>query len=560
MEEDQLKDVLLELYTLEPSLKEHEAVLIKLLAEIRAAKPDTRYDREFALALKKRLLDASSNYEDKTQSNQKIFNINFMNKRIFIAAGSLALASLVFLAFINYYRPGSVTETPWNLGNNAKVSQEKTISELPAGAFGSLASLGGANSANEMAAGQVMGLGGGAASPAPTMVSVSPEMGDASVSSEAKAVETIAADMRIMPPFYGFKYVYKGEELELSEESASVYRRLKGQGTLAQDLARTLGSFGFSELSLSTFSDLKLSNFSVMEDKEQGLMITFDFNEDTVNIYENWQKWGFTEREACAGDQACWDRFRLKLEDVPSDETLVSWSNSFLAKHKVSLENYGEPQVDNSWRGWYESSEDKANFYIPEYASVIYPLLINGEEVRDQSGGYAGLRININLLKKAVSGLSGLMPYRYETSNYALETSNEKIVSVAENGGWNRNYYIMEGEDNREEIELGTPTKAYVQLWQYNNGKNDELLVPSLIFPIIKRPENMIYYYGQSYVVVPLVKEMIDELSKQPEWLPKGGPIEPFPMPAIDAGMEGEVETTVELEIAPVSEPMLRKQ
>lgn len=556
MQENELKNILAELYALDESLRAHEAGLIKLISQMEDIRPDTKFDQEFAARLKSQIMAEAQVGNKKVLKLDKIFNFNFMNKKIYLAAGSLAVASLLFLAFINF--SGMNNRSSGNLSLN-KVSQGEGITKVAAGAFGSLASVAAqSGGGQERSAVAPQGMGAADASATANFSVVSAESAEVDV---AMVDQAVAVGMggggiakMVMPPFYGFKYVYAGDPLELTDESASVYRRLKGRGEIATSMARTLGSFGLSDLSLDTFQNLKMANFSVTEDKEMGLIISFDLQEDLVNIYENWNRWGYAEREACGGDQACWDRFRLKINDVPADNTVIALSDRFLNDHKVNRAHYGEPQVDNTWRTWYETAEDKANYYIPEYANIVYPLIVDGEEVRDQSGGYYGLRVTVNLLKNAVSSMYGLFPYNFEASDYALETDTSVIVKTAENGGFSRNYYMSESEANLQTIELGTPTRAYVQTWKYDNGKNDELLVPALIFPVINRPVDMLYYYGQNYVVVPLVKEMIAELSKQPEFMPMLREDVVQPMPAVEAGEAGTIE------IMPAVEPMLLKQ
>lgn len=560
MNDDDIKKILAELYALDDSLRAHEADVIKLISKMEEIRPDTKFDEEFAARLKSQIMAEAQLGAEQSLGFDKIFNFNFMNKKIYLAAGSLAVVSLLFLAFINF--SGMNDRVGGNLNLN-KASRGEGIVKVAAGAFGSLAGVAGQDgSVQERSAIAPLGMGAADASATANFSVVSGESAEADVVTMDQTVAVgvggggsvggVASSKMIMPPFYGFKYVYAGDPIELTEENASVYRRLKGRGEIASSMAKTLSSFGLSDLSLDTFQNLKMANFSVTEDKDMGLIISFDLQEDLVNIYENWNRWGYAEREACGGDQACWDGFRLKINDVPADSEVIAMSDRFLNDHQVNRAHYGEAQVDNSWRTWYEAAEDKTNYYIPEYANIVYPLIVDGEEVRDQSGGYYGLRVTVNLLKNAVSSMYGLFPYNFEASDYALETSAEVIVKTAENGGFSRNYYMS--EENLQTIELGTPTRAYVQTWKYDNGKNDELLVPALIFPIINRPADMVYYYGQNYIVVPLVKEMIAELGKQPEFMPLIMEDISQPMPAVEA-REGET-----IEIMPVVEPILLKQ
>jgi hypothetical protein len=506
MEKNKLEYILNELYQFYPELQEHENKLKVLVVEMLENKPDTKFDESFALKLKQRILSENVKIENKNNN----FSINIMNKKILIVAGSLIAASFLFLVVINIYGPEKEDDSAWSLSSLINVKKEEAINHLPAGSFGSLvnisASLG--DSSEESA---FLGL-----KDSQVMVPTSSSIENDAIrtnyaSSEGMAVGAGSTDMMIFP-FYGFQYVYSGDEFTLDGASTVVYRRLKNQDDLAKDLAKTISSFDLSGLSLKPFNNLMVNSLSFSENKDQGLIINFDLKEGSVYIFENWQTWNFPEREDCGEDQACWDSFRLKIEDVPSDNNLIALTDKFLSDHKINLVHYGDPLVDNTWRNNYEIMENKDDFYIPEYISVIYPLLIEGAPVRNQSGDYIGLRLTVNLLYNKVSGLSGLSPYRYESSNYNLETSSEKIIAIAESGGWNYNYYSQNEESDLPIVELGTPKQAHVQLWKYDNNSNQELLVPSLIFPITKKPEQG--YYGGNYVVVPLVKELIEELDR----------------------------------------------
>lgn len=456
------------------------------------------------------------------KSNKKIFNFNFMNKKIFIAAGSFAVVGLVVLAFFVYYQKGylptkniSGEKTAVGILIDSSLTKEGFIA-LPDSAFGSLAGLNtGTGASNTTGAGEL------ASAKVSTTNAIAPTLAvsDTSVSSNTASSpilvsgEGIVSGKMIIAPYYNFKYVYKGDALNLKEETAPVYRRLKGDRTVAKELAASFSGLDSLGFGLNNLDNLKVTNISLVEDKDLGLMINFDFNEDNIYISENWTKWTFPERDACGNDQSCWNRYRMKTENIPADSALINITDKFLSDHKIDRAHYGEPQVDNSWRDSYNKSEDKANYYIPEFATIIYPLMIDGQAVKNQSGTYVGLQVTVNLFKNAVSSLGGLTPYRYETSNYSLETSADTIIKTAENGGWNRNYYTQ--SENVQTIELGTPERAYVQVYKYENNTNEELLVPALIFPVINLPENSVYY-GNKSIVVPLVTDLLKEIDNPP--------------------------------------------
>ena len=51
-----IQQILSELYGIDPSLHVHEEKIIKIINEYREAKPDTKFDAEFASRLKKEIL------------------------------------------------------------------------------------------------------------------------------------------------------------------------------------------------------------------------------------------------------------------------------------------------------------------------------------------------------------------------------------------------------------------------------------------------------------------------------------------------------------------------
>ncbi len=497
MTDNDLNKILNDLYALEPELRQHTEALKKLIIQMSDFRPDTKFDPAFAARLKDKIL---SQQVEPSVSFTNLINYNFMNKKIYLTTGALAVVAIAIIAVVSISGPKLILPGT----NNISLG----ISELSDKAFGSLTTN---NVASKEAAPVAMGLGGA------TMSGVMAERSVGAGGDAMAAVSSVSLDAKMIAPYFAYRYEYKGESLSLEDASGAVFRRLKNDGQSGRALASLLTGFSFPNLNLDAFTNLRATNLSLMEDKDLGLMVNFDFNEDTVYISENWEKWRIMERENCGNDQACYDRWRLKISDVPADDELIAMANQLLTDKQIDRENYGAPVVDNSWRIMYDQTADKNNAYVPEYATVVYPLIINDEAVRDQSGSYAGLRVTINLLKKAASGVSGLSPYRYESSSYDLETASDIVISAAEKGGWNRMWY---GETaNVSTLELGTPEKTYVQWWRYANGRNDELVVPALIFPILNIPtEN---YYGPRQIIVPLVKEMLVEINQNDQIMPR---------------------------------------
>ena len=507
MQKTELNLILQELYSWNPDLKKREIELINLINKMVEAKPDTKFDKSFAESLKNDLLTNSLflNTGRGLKKKYLLFNIpaggginKIMNKRIYAIVGSSAIVFVVAVFMIMNNIP---TKKINGLSLLNTYSSDQLVKSAP-GAFGGLTSLNSASTSPVLAKGQVSVVDGA------ELIASAPNVGKAESALVTPNVATrsmLAGPARMIAPAYSYKFEYKGEPLDLKEGTGIVYRRIKGDGNLSSNIDSLIGSNTFGPINLTTFSNLKTSNISLSEDKKLGLNINIDFNEENIYISENWQKWQ-SARDNCGENQACYDSYRIKISDIPEDSNLIAMSDSFLSAHRINLDHYGKPVVDNNWRSGYEIAADKTNFYIPEYSNLVYPLIVDGQSVYDQSGNIDGLRVTVNLLQKAVSSVSNLMPYRYETSEYPLETSSDKILGLALKGG--NNYYYNNGQPEVV-IELGTPFKSLTRYYRSKNNVNEELLIPALIFPIKNAPAD---YYGSKFITIPLVKEMADEM------------------------------------------------
>jgi hypothetical protein len=162
--------------------------------------------------------------------------------------------------------------------------------------------------------------------------------------------------------------------------------------------------------------------------------------------------------------------------------------------------------------------------YIPDYVSLIYPLVLDGKSVYEQGGTLAGLHVGINLRQKKVSDMYELVLGGYEASEYELETDFDKILKIALEGGfgpWGRRYIDPamiappNGGIRAEELNVGTPEFAVVKNYSYKDNTNQLLYVPALIFPIEYPSGTPVYSYMQN-IVVPLVKEILDAPTTEP--------------------------------------------
>lgn len=496
MQKDELNLILEDLYSWNPKLKNKESEIIKLIELMANAKPDTKFDENFAEALKKDLLSHRIllDSDDGLKENNFLFNLKNMNKKIYLVTGAMAVGVIAILAVV-------LNNVPNNQLSFVDNNQDQFVKAGPK-AFGSLAMLssgvaGGANQSQELSAVSSRTTASTGAV-APTLAT---GMGGGG--------SDMAMSSKMIAPMMSFTYVYKGDPIELTENTGTVYRRLKGDGNLSNNLDSLINTKSFGPLNLGSFSNLQTSYLSLQEEKRLGMSINIDFREENIYIGQNWTQWR-SDRDNCGSDQACWDSYRVKINDIPEDSVVLSKATNFLNEKGINLSHYGEAKIDNNWRINYEASTDKTNYYIPEEVSAVYPLVVDGQTVYDQSGNLDGLRVSYNLIQKAVSGVSNLTSYRYETSDYELETDSTKVVSLAEKGGYGSGIYYYSETQDKVTLELGTPTKSLIRFNRYANNVNEELLIPALIFPVTNAPEN---YYGSRFITVPLAKQMITELT-----------------------------------------------
>lgn len=457
-----IKQILEDLYAVDSSLKKYETELIDIIDKLIASKPQVKFDENFKSQLRAELLE-KFNKLDKKQPK-----FNFMNK-LYYALGALVVLVLLVIT------PGLMDKK-----TNAPVQIRfaPQIQKLSQRAFGSLSNPNETYAENAGMAPQATGLGGGGGGFASSI-----------------AVED--AKIAVMPPYEQimYKYVYEGEDFSVDGDQMAVLKRVRGAVSQI-DAQNILQNLNFDNLDLSSFDNLLVRNISFSEEKNFGYYVFLDFYEGMISINENWEKWPTPASN-------------IGINDVPADEVLIAAANKFLTEHNISLDVYGEPKVDNSWRQYYDMAENKSEVFIPYMATVVYPLVVDDKIVYDEGGSMQGLRVAINLLQKRVSNVWNLTNQKYESSLYEMETDVDRILELASRGG--AYYYGWEDPNAKViEIKLGKPYIAYAQVWHYENNASSELLIPALVFPVTNIPTEAQYFYKEN-VVIPLAKEIIDQ-------------------------------------------------
>lgn len=456
-----IEQILKDLYLLDPELKEHEAEIKKIVTKLLESQPDIKLDQKFALALKKEL-------KTKVKSMKKT-QTNFLQNISYVLAGALVCAILIIS--VNYYNNQNQ--------NNIQLAFQSRIDKLEDRAFGPLV---GQNLSSEasLSENSPAGLGAGSAS------------------TESSSMMTKSM---IMPEeMVNYSFTYQGENLVLDSSQMKVLKRNKENKSTLPDILKNMN---LGLVNLAGVQNGKLQNINVVEDREFGYMINVNFQEGTISIYENWEKWP-QNREG-----------NLNLSDVPEDNELINIANKFIQEKGINLDNYGEAYINDSWKEYAYRSlnpEETAEgeVYVPDSIPVIYPLILDDKEVFDQGGNPSGISVNVNIRYNKVAGAWNIKTQDYQSSSYETETNIDRIVEIAQSGGINYHQYYQ--ATRTINLELEDPELIYIIYYQYIHNQSEEMIIPALRFKVKDNDEAP---YKLNNILVPLVKEILDDLENQ---------------------------------------------
>lgn len=448
------------------------------------------------------------------------------HKNLIQIAALVAVTAVGVFWIVNYKSNVPIKQSNINSGFNELLSNKLTISNVGAESFGDLKKFAqvvetknsgdGGNSANTVVATNKVGSN----SPQSEIYS-----GTAVATSSAgnatgfgMGVGGGVPDSKMIAPGepypipQNFSFVYKGkplEELNLLSENQSVMKRKLPQ-QISGFVNQIAGFLSFGLVDINKFTDTKLWNISFYEDHEFGYSFYGDFQNGTVNISQNYEKWP-QPKYGCEKDY-CGNLPQLTENQLPTNDEAIAIASKFLADYGISLDGYGAPVVQDFWRN--EIIPLGQVRYIPEQVQVIYPLELEGKQIYDEGNNVYGLTVMVDARTKRVVNVYELNSKQYEKSEYAGETDFKKILKIAEAGGF-RNYLYQDPNAKTVKLELETPQVQLIKMWYYDESKkfNGELYVPSLVFPIKNAQESK---YWQKSLYVPLVKDILDAEQSKP--------------------------------------------
>ncbi len=513
---EQIKTLVAEITAVDSLWRDRASELAAIIERLAAAKPEAVYDRAFRERLRSEITrpagqDRGRGFENSVLKINNAYRENliaaaakYMNnnnvKKLAYAAAGAAVLILIIAPSLVLWLEKTTPQFARRIKSGKKIALQTTIKKTAERAFGPLANAPAVQTAEKAAA--PAGLGGG------NVTMGQGSAGGIAFGRGGGGGAQADAKIGIMPPyeFKSYKFVYRGAEITAPEATQPVLKRIKG-AAVSVNMPDLVAGLNFGALDLSGFSDLNIQSVTLQQKTDFGYLINIFPDEGSVGISQYWEFW---PPGKCGGDQACFERERVKADDLPTDDQAIAIADSFLAEHNIDRTSYGKPEVQSNWHGLYEASTDKANFYFPDTIDVVYPLLINGKAVYDEYNGQKqGITVQVHLKTKKVAGLWNLTTQNYESSDYAMETDAKKLIGYAEQGGVNNVYYFAPGAKETE-LELGDPEPGYIRSYNYRDGKNSELLVPALVFPIKNLPADDPNFFRKT-VVVPLATEILSE-------------------------------------------------
>lgn len=467
--QENIKKILNELYLIDETLKDKEGELIKIISAMLNLRPNVNINDDFKKELKNQILQKITSEKLKKYNSKpniwKILTYTFWTVWVcvlwvFIINENFSNSLLPSKQISFESSIKSSSNSFWSLAKlwtneNAKwwSNEVKTFSSKRA-----------SSEANDIVA-----------SPIANKMMVSPDM----------------VDPNYIPEVYKYSFSW---ELNIDlKENMPVYKKeyLKSDSS---KIAQIIWNIDFNWVNIWNFDKLWVSNISLNQEKDFWYNINIDFENNALNIYKNWSKWPQI------------DYSKKQTQVILQENEVISIAKNFLTDYKIDLSKYGEARIEKSYLQI--MTKYASDRIMPEYpnniTNVIFPKIVDNNEVYEEYGQASWVRMEIDLENKKVISLNGLSVDNYLKSEYKVETSKENILKIA--SVWWR--YGFNNTDLKNlkyvDITLINPKLKYINTYKYDNNKTEEYLVPAIVFEVVKDEKST--YYGET-VTVPLVKD-----------------------------------------------------
>ncbi len=445
-----------ELILLEPSLAGKEKQIAKILEQLDAVQEHIVMNTAYLESLRKELLTRLQEQPKQSWYQQLISSIHLFHpmKQPLLAVG-IASVAIIVVASLSYFQ-------------YTGRSNPATIVARDARAFGSLAGIQAQLSQNRQAmidGVEADGLGGGS--------SISSDIGK----------------MMMYYPEYQFTYRYEGEEIQFPAQPLPVYKRIADRTTMEQ----ISNSLRGKKNTFFPLNDVDI-NYITMSSRDKRYQYSIDFAAGTAMLNQ------------------AYINYPEDIQEYPilDNQENITIAKNFLAEQGISIDHYGEPMVNDSWKQYSSST--------PE-VRIVFPHQAGNNIVYDQTGEYPiGLDVGVQQFNRQVQSVWNIVAGTKESSAYPLVGDTERLVALAEEGG--TSYQWGQTTDAAMiTYTLGTPEVIYIQYFINREvdqqSIQEELYVPALRFPVTGGEDTPEYYTKPLAVTVPLVEELVTELEQR---------------------------------------------
>lgn len=514
----EIQSLLQELYQVDAQLKNHEEKIVSIITKMIEAKPNIEINETFKTSLKQEIKEyithqKVTNYSSSSKPN--LWNIlSYIFGWAWVAAFSFFI---IWWWTLNAPTSNTQTDQIALTDSDSLIAFENTITPIQ-GNFGSLANLlagetwwkwwGGDWLDQAMAFEEI---------PSPMSIKMQTEntTDDKTVSTSRNfdmerevLVNETAVDM-IMPFPDGeypiwipeiYRYNFSWEfDLEIPEQM-SVYKKVSSWIDNQFDIQKILSGMKIPAIDMWKFSNLWVSHITLDENKPFWHSISISLDTPSVSIYSNWKQWPQ----------------EMYNENKPStiiwEDELINIAQRFLQEKSISTSPYGQPKIDSYYNNiinTYATTKILPQYHISN-ASVVFPVIVDENEVQEEYGWYHGLTVEIDLNEKKVSAVYGLSKYDFQEAKYDVENNTQNILKVAQVGGRWGFYDASEvyGQDAKYiDIEITSPKLTYINNYKYDetNFSDEQYLIPAVVFEVVKNGSND--YYGDS-ITIPLIKDL----------------------------------------------------
>lgn len=469
-----VKDLLEELYIIEPTLKKQEKHLTEIVSLMIQNIPKSEMNTEFKKELRNQIL---SKIHSKKEAKFSLFFPVFASISVFV---------LLWIVSWNYFQNSA---NQHNLGNI--ISFVPHIEKTRSNAFGHLNSIQTSNDENYNEWGRLSWV-------API----------------AKMNTTMA-----MPPYeqVTYNYAYSGTLPNIDLSKLIVYKKNPISFT-NQDTSTILKWLQMNWLDTGAFQNAGISNMNISEDREFGYNIGIDFVAWNINFSQNYSKWP----QSKCGINGCEGLLKITKIDIPSNESLIKITDTFLVKYWINRSIYWIPRIISEsgpmTMQWANTDEW---WVIPEAITVTYPIALDSKDLYEEYGWFKWITLTVDIRTLRVNNVMGLEKYNLESSEYSRVSDQELNQMIR--SWWRHIVWINENKWKNIVINLKDPIIGYVRIsWDWKDGVSNDFFVPAYVFSVENKPKDA---YIPDPIIIPIVEWFSDSGSIVPSIMPANEPI-----------------------------------